>query len=95
MTVVFVRELDVRDLEPPEPFERCMEALPALQPGELLCFVHRREPFPLYAALDRLGFAHATTTPTEALVHVWIWRRDDEVARERAGSLTRDDGTRA
>mgnify|MGYP001823663545 CR=1 FL=1 len=41
-------ELDVSDLPPPEPFERAMDALHALAPGDRLLLRHRRQPYPLY-----------------------------------------------
>lgn len=53
--------IDGRDLEPPEPFERVMEALSGLAPGEQIMLILNREPFPLYRALQLNGFQHRTT----------------------------------
>lgn len=50
--------IDGRELEPPEPFVRAMDALKTLAPGATLTLLLPREPFPLYATLDRLGYAH-------------------------------------
>lgn len=50
--------IDARDLEPPEPFVRVMDALKTLAPGATLTVLLPREPFPLYATLDKLGYAH-------------------------------------
>ena len=58
MTRKPARELDARGLLPPEPFERTLEALAQLPPGEELLLLLYRKPFPLYAHLDREGFAH-------------------------------------
>ncbi|NNN05772.1 MAG: DUF2249 domain-containing protein [Elusimicrobia bacterium] len=50
--------LDVSDLEPPEPMVRILEAVTALGPEDRLVVEHFREPVPLYAHLDAAGFAH-------------------------------------
>lgn len=50
--------IDGRELEPPEPFVRVMDALKTLPPGATLTLLLPREPFPLYATLDKLGYAH-------------------------------------
>ncbi len=67
-------ELDVRDLEPPEPFQRALDALAMLQPGRQLRMLHHREPFPLYAILHERGFTHRTTQLTDGSYEVLIWR---------------------
>ena len=68
-----VRELDVRDLEPPEPLQQALAALAALKPGEQLRMLHHREPFPLYATLRERGFALRTTQLAEDNYEVLIW----------------------
>lgn len=50
--------LDVRGLPAPQPLEECLEALDTLKPGEHLLLLIDREPYPLYAILDRDGFHH-------------------------------------
>jgi uncharacterized protein (DUF2249 family) len=42
------RTIDVRWLEPPEPFERVLTELDTLLPGETLRVLIHREPHPLY-----------------------------------------------
>ena len=55
-----VIEVDARFLEPPEPFERTLEALDHLDPdGELRLLIHR-EPHPLYQMLRQSGYRHTT-----------------------------------
>ena len=49
--------IDARGLEPPEPFERVMEALSELEPGGEILLILNREPFPLYRVLERNGYA--------------------------------------
>ncbi|MDD5180512.1 MAG: DUF2249 domain-containing protein [Gallionellaceae bacterium] len=70
---VGVRELDVRDLEPPEPLQQALAALAALKPGEQLRMLHHREPFPLYAILRERGFTYRTTQLADDNYEVLIW----------------------
>jgi uncharacterized protein (DUF2249 family) len=58
MTVV----VDARDLEPPEPFEKVMEALCDLKPGDDVLLILNREPFPLYRVLQRNGYVWETAS---------------------------------
>jgi tRNA 2-thiouridine synthesizing protein A len=53
--------IDGRDMEPPEPFERVMEAISVLQPGAKVMLILTREPLPLYRALGLNGFQYQTT----------------------------------
>ncbi len=52
-----MRALDVRGLEPPEPFMRIMKALTQSPDQPLRVLIHR-EPFPLYDVLAEQGFGH-------------------------------------
>ena len=55
-----VRNIDGRDMEPPEPLERTLEALATLPAdGEVVLRVNC-EPFPLYGILDRSGYVHTS-----------------------------------
>lgn len=65
--------LDVADLEPPEPLERILDALNHLDAGDWLRARLRREPFPLYGFLQRLGYAWRTVRAGEAGFDVLIW----------------------
>lgn len=69
MTIV----VDARDLEPPEPFERVMEALCALKPGDDVLLVLTREPFPLYRVLERNGYTWKTTGFDDGRFEIRIW----------------------
>lgn len=48
--------LDVSDLPAPEPLERTLDALALLPAGDRLLLRHRRQPFPLYDLLRRMGY---------------------------------------
>lgn len=52
-----IRALDVRGLDPPEPFLRIMKALTQSPDLPLRVLIHR-EPFPLYDVLAEQGFGH-------------------------------------
>ena len=67
------RVLDVSDLEPPEPLERILDALDQLGNGDWLHVRHRREPFPLYGFLQRLGYAWQTERTGETAFDILIW----------------------
>jgi len=51
-----VRQLDNRDLDPPEPMVRTLAAVEDLQPGEVLCALLCREPVFLLPELGKRGF---------------------------------------
>lgn len=50
--------VDARELEPPEPLEKVLDALAALRPGQHIRLLLHREPFPLYGILENLGHHH-------------------------------------
>ena len=68
--------LDVRGLEPPEPFERVLEALDLLGAGDQLKVVIDRRPVPLFRALERNGFAYTEASGRDTLLEITIWRKD-------------------
>lgn len=49
-------QLDVSELEAPEPMRQILIALTKLNCGNLLLVSHRMEPFPLYPKLNQRGF---------------------------------------
>jgi uncharacterized protein (DUF2249 family) len=65
--------IDARDLEPPEPFERVMEALCDMQPGDDVVLILTREPFPLYRVLERNGYAWQATGFDDGRFEIRIW----------------------
>lgn len=48
--------LDLSDLPAPEPLERTLDALHELPSGDRLLLRHRRQPYPLYDLLRRMGY---------------------------------------
>lgn len=71
------RILDVSQLEAPEPFRIAVAALNELEVGEYLCLCHRREPFPLYETLGKLGFSYRVRDGVRTKFEILIWRADD------------------
>jgi TusA-related sulfurtransferase len=71
MTPVVV---DARGLEPPEPFERAMEALADLPRGGELTLLLDRMPHPLLRMLDRDGYRHQAAFRDDGAVEIHIAR---------------------
>ena len=69
MTIV-----DARGLEPPEPFERAMEALAELQPGQQFTLLLDRMPHPLLRMLDRDGYRNEANIRDDGAVEILIGR---------------------
>jgi uncharacterized protein (DUF2249 family) len=65
--------VDARGLEPPEPFERAMEAIADLPPGGSIRLLLDRMPYPLLRLLDREGYRHEEQVGEDA-VEVLITR---------------------
>lgn len=53
--------LDLKDLPPPEPLERTLDALSGLAPGDRLVLRLGRQPFPLYNLLRSMGYRWEVT----------------------------------
>ena len=70
MTVM--RELDVRGLPPPEPFENIMNALQTLTTGETLRVHIHREHFPFYELLRDTGHTWQTTALADGDFEIMI-----------------------
>jgi len=67
--------IDVRNLEPPEPFERVMEGLDRLGAGDTLRVLINRRPMPLFRVLERNGYAYSEAPGMEALLEIVIWKQ--------------------
>ena len=67
-----VFELDVRNLEPPEPMVRILETLPKLSDNTVLVVHHHREPLMLYDKLAERGYSATTNKIKENYYKVAI-----------------------
>jgi uncharacterized protein (DUF2249 family) len=74
MTDTDIVFLDVCGLEPPEPLERVLDALSALEPGKKLRMLIDREPFPLYRILANNGYQHRTEARPDFRYEILIWQ---------------------
>ncbi|MCM8595066.1 DUF2249 domain-containing protein [Accumulibacter sp.] len=68
--------LDARELEPPEPLVRTLEALERLGAHEKLLVLLPREPYPLYRTLELNGFSWQTECRSDGTVAVLIGHRE-------------------
>jgi len=68
------RIVDGRQMQPPEPFEKTMEALDDLPDGEELVLLLYRDPQPLYRALGLSGYRHETALLADGTREIRIWR---------------------
>ncbi len=73
--------LDVSQLEPCEPLEQILAALPNLQSGEYLHVLHRMEPHLLYPILNQNGYTWLTKSGPTTPVEIYIWHSNDTQAQ--------------
>ena len=76
--------LDVRGLEPPEPYEQATALLSELRPGQYLRMISPRRPRLLYPWLQQRGFEEITRQLEEDLYEILVWAGDDAAARTAA-----------
>lgn len=69
-----IAELDNRDLEPPEPMVRTLEAVEALSPGQTLAALLPREPLFLFKELEARGHRWRGAIETEGHYRIVIRR---------------------
>ncbi len=69
-----VLELDLRDLEPPEPMQRALEAATSLGRREVLTIHTRFRPVHLLDRLDEMGFIHDSEECGPDHWETQIWR---------------------
>ncbi|MBF0418365.1 MAG: DUF2249 domain-containing protein [Magnetococcales bacterium] len=67
-------DLDVRNLPPPEPMLRILEAVTHLRPGARLRVIHNRVPHPLYPRLLERGLQVETEHVQDNEIHLVIHR---------------------
>ena len=66
--------VDCRELEPPEPMVKVLEAVNDMEADEAVLMIHRKMPRLLFSKLDELGFSHEVTEESEGLIKLLIWR---------------------
>lgn len=66
--------LDTRELDHPVPLEKAAAAFRALEEGEVIHMIHRREPLPLFEILAKNGGRYRSVQKGENLWHIFITR---------------------
>ncbi|MDT8316797.1 MAG: DUF2249 domain-containing protein [bacterium] len=66
--------VDCRELEPPEPMIKVLEAVNNMADDEAVIMIHRKMPRLLFSRLDELGFSHEVTEESEGFIKLLIWR---------------------
>ncbi|MBE9538873.1 MAG: DUF2249 domain-containing protein [Proteobacteria bacterium] len=65
--------LDAREMAPPEPFDKAIEILQHMQPGQYLRMLHRRVPYPLFDFCSALSldysFRETPAADFEIIIH--------------------------
>jgi len=69
--------LDVREMEPPEPYELATSTLRELQPGQYVRMISVRRPIMLYPWLEERGFSEITRQRESELFDIYIWAGTD------------------
>jgi len=77
----FVPEIDLRNLPPPEPLLRAIEAADALASGDLISVLTPMYPAPLIEVLSQRGFRHVATALPGGGARIVISHPDDGPAR--------------
>ena len=65
--------IDARGLQPPEPFERVMEALTELALGDKVKLIINQEPRPLFRFLERNRYAYEMENFDDGRFEILIW----------------------
>ncbi|MDG3084874.1 DUF2249 domain-containing protein [Vibrio hannami] len=79
--MVYIVNLDVSLMEPPQPMREICKKLESIKTGEVLHVTHRRKPVPLFEMLDpRFAFDHQEFAPDDH--HIWFWLKDDSDAEQ-------------
>lgn len=65
--------IDARKLQPPEPFERVVDALQALRPGDEILLLLEREPQPLFRFLSKNNYQYRSVMNKDGEFEIRIW----------------------
>ena len=66
--------VDAREMEPPEPLVRVMEAVDQFKSTEKVVMLHRHKPCQLLDKLDAKGLKHNTIEFEDGSVEITIWQ---------------------
>ena len=80
-------QLDAREMEPPEPFERATAILHRMEAGQYLRMLHRRIPYPLLDHARAMSLESAVKAHEAASYEVIIYFTADECGLREGGVL--------
>jgi len=66
--------VDCRELAPPEPMIKVLEAVERLGPEEAVLMLHRKRPAPLLSRLEEQGLAYSLKERENGDTELLIWR---------------------
>ncbi len=69
-----ITSLDCRDLEPPEPMVKVLEAVQVMTVDEAVLMIHRKVPRLLLPRLKELGLTFELVEEQTDSVKLYIWR---------------------
>ena len=75
-----MKVIDARNLEPPAPFERVIDALSELTEGERVTLIINREPMPLYRFLLNNAYEYKTNSFPDGRFEIEIWETPPAVS---------------
>ena len=78
-----MKVIDARNLEPPGPFDRVLDALDDLPPGEKVKLVINREPMPLYRFLLNNGYAYRALSFPDGRFEIEMWESSPAAAGDQ------------
>ena len=73
-----MKTVDARGLQAPEPFERVVDALTELSPGDRILLLINQEPRPLYRFLERNRYAYQAECFADGHFEILIWELPGE-----------------
>ena len=71
--------VDCRELEPPEPFVKVLEAIEAMKEDEAVLMIHRKKPRLLFPKLKEKGLSFSMNEASDESIELLIWRDKDNV----------------
>ncbi len=74
-----VINLDVSELEPPEPYGLAIDILLEMPAKTILNLIHRKEPYPLYQTASEMGFEHKTVLLNDGRVNIQFWHKGESI----------------
>jgi len=66
--------IDARELEHPIPLEMAVDAFKTLKNSDIIHFIHRREPLPLFEIITKNGGFYLSVQNSDGVWHILITR---------------------